>query len=105
MKIIDEDFLEQVRRRPACEFCGRRTRNGLDAHHFPIAKGMGNGSQLDHPWNLMALCRKCHTSHHAGNQPTRDQLYEVLECRELVTRLMIWTELNRILRLQKGDRL
>lgn len=63
MRIIDTDVLAAFRRKTACEWCGEPSRVGLDPHHFWFSRG---ASRLDHPWNLISLCRPCHNGAHAG---------------------------------------
>lgn len=53
----DRDFLEAIRALQ-CLGCGAQPPN--DAHHI---KTRGSGGGDDH-WNLMPLCRNCHTHVH-----------------------------------------
>lgn len=101
MKIIDEALLDCFRRKEACEWCHARTRAGLDPHHI-IAKGMGGGNRLDHPWNLVALCRACHQLVHQG-QILRIDLWAIVAAREGVLQEAIERELWSILRLPRSD--
>jgi 5-methylcytosine-specific restriction endonuclease McrA len=53
----DQDFLEAIKELQ-CLACGTHPPN--DAHHI---KTRGSGGGDDH-WNLMPLCRNCHTVIH-----------------------------------------
>lgn len=95
MIVIDEKLLDTFREAKACEFCSKPTPSGCDPHHI-IAKGMGGGGRVDIPDNLIALCRECHISHHAGAAPTTYQCFDVAgaragkmaeDCREMVWRV------------------
>lgn len=65
MKIVNEPLLRQFRSRP-CELCGHQPPN--EPHHV-IRKGIGGGSQIDHPLNLLTVCRWHHEWIHRGMQP------------------------------------
>lgn len=100
MIVINEKLLDEFRRKARCEFCGRKARGGLDAHHI-YAKGMGGGSRLDIRRNLVGLCRECHTSHHAGNEPLRCDLMALVATRENCLQDDIKEEVWRLRRTPK----
>lgn len=54
MIVKDEVLLASFRRKRRCEFCGADLRHKAEPHHYH-AKGMGGGSRLDIPENLIAL--------------------------------------------------
>lgn len=98
MTIKDEAVLDRFRQADRCEWCGCGTGGNADPHHV-MAKGMGGGNRLDHDLNIVSLCRRCHTAHHAGNGPTQEQLFEVIAKRELTAMVdLIKCELWRIQR-------
>ena len=82
MRVVDNDLLASVREQQRCEWCHRH--GPVDAAHV-FARGMGGGSRLDIPENLVALCRRDHNEHHAGKSPTRRELLEVASRREGVS--------------------
>ena len=101
MKVIDEAVLDHFREKTVCEACLRPLRYRAHPHHL-WARGLGGGSRIDHPWNLITLggnrdCN-CHGRHHDGNTPTRDFLIEVVAKREGVTADQVQAEIWRLLR-------
>lgn len=56
-----------------CEWCGVRCRERDPAHI--VSRGAGGPTNEA---NLVALCRDCHTNHHAGLNPTRAELFAVI---------------------------
>jgi 5-methylcytosine-specific restriction endonuclease McrA len=98
MILIDEDLLEAFRHAPNCEVCGAINVHGLDPHHL-LSRGAG---RVDHPRNLIALCRKCHRRHHAALVPTRKELFEIVAKREGCSIEMISETVWRIRRLPKS---
>ncbi len=62
MKVLNPDLLATYRTK-RCAVCSRNY--GVCGHHF-YAKGMGGGSQLDIPENLLPLCVECHDKAHWG---------------------------------------
>jgi HNH endonuclease len=78
MLIIDEPLLGYFRSKRVCELCRQPPREGerLQPHHVH-ARGMGGGSRLDTPLNLLALCGRCHSLVHQSTD-------EKLRCREVV---------------------
>jgi hypothetical protein len=101
MTIIDEELLDQFRRKTRCEYCKQHSRSGCDPHHYK-AKGMGGGKRLDHPWNMIALCRACHSAVHDGNIP-RCSLLLIIATREGAAQDAIEMELNRLIRLPRRN--
>ena len=71
MQIIDEPLLDRFRCQGFCEWCRQRTRQRIEPHHYFIRRGMGGGSRLDHPYNLIGLCgpglNNCHNRVHDGH--------------------------------------
>lgn len=81
MIVIDDDLLDELRRKQRCEFCGLRAR--CQPHHYH-ARGMGGGSRLDIRENLIALCPECHGKAH-GLKITRADIMEAIARREKKT--------------------
>lgn len=86
MTIDDPRLLSEFRTPGKCEWCGKWCRVREPAHLW--AKGMGGGARLDIRINLIALgstlafeCT-CHTDHHAGHRPIREDLLAVVANRE-----------------------
>jgi hypothetical protein len=104
MIIIDEELLDEFRHKTRCEVCGKRIWTGLDPHHI-FAKGLGGGSQLDIRENLISLCRWCHSSHHAGHNPTRKLLLLIAAKRENCAVEEIIAKKNRLLQSEKFNHL
>lgn len=71
MLIEREDVLAELRQATECGWCKKPTPHGCDPHHL-CTRGSG---RVDAYFNLMPLCRACHTSHHAGNEPLREHLF------------------------------
>ncbi len=63
MIVKNKALLAEIRRSKRCECCYQV--KPLDPHHYH-AKGVGGGSRLDIPENLLALCRSCHDAAHWG---------------------------------------
>jgi hypothetical protein len=82
MQLADEPVLDSFRKRCWCEWCRRDVHTGTDPAHV-YSRGAG---RVDHPLNLVALCRRCHTASHLGQRPTRDDLLEIVSRREGVSR-------------------
>lgn len=78
MTITDEDVLEWFRGNASCEHCGGRGQ--LVPHHIR-ARGMGGGSRIDHPFNLVALCALCHAKAHAPKDPIPPDAFEAIVAR------------------------
>lgn len=88
MRVTNESVLDQFRGPGICEVCGKRVRN-REPHHIQ-ARGMGGGSRLDVPINLVATCAAfsggddCHRKAHDGHIPRRVFL-EIVARREGLT--------------------
>lgn len=101
MRIVDERLLREFRGPGHCEFCGRWF-SQLDAAHV-FARGMGSGSRLDVPENLVSLDRYCHTSHHDGLAPMRCDLLAVIAAREGCLQHEIEAYIRLLQRLPRGS--
>lgn len=99
MTVTDETMLDRFRFARRCEWCRKTFLGGLDPHHL-FSRGCG---RIDVAVNLASLCRKCHTDHHYGNEPTRADLLAVVAAREKVQQFQIEEEIWRIRRLPKGS--
>ncbi len=93
MKIIDESVLDRFRGPGICEWCERKA-SSRDPHHVHT-KGAG---RIDHPWNLVSLCRECHNNAHLG-YITRYDFLAVVSTRERETQDAIEREIFRLRRL------
>lgn len=69
MIIENPALLAEMREPGRCRWCGRHAARRDPAH----IKSRGAGFSV---WrgNMVALCRDCHTSNHAGNAPTAADL-------------------------------
>lgn len=56
--IVDDAALQLIRSLNRCEVCNQR--GMVDAHHV-LHRGHGGGQRIDHSYNLLAICRLCHT--------------------------------------------
>lgn len=56
MRIVDKHALARFAGPGCCELCGRWCEQ-RDPHHWRIKRGHGGGCRMDHPWNLVAVCR------------------------------------------------
>ena len=65
----------------ACEFCNR-TDQRLEVHHI-WAKGIGGGSRMDVPINLIVVCKPCHDLAHKGDI-SRRELFGIAAEREVM---------------------
>lgn len=96
--------LDWFKARPRCEWCGKPNRSGLDPHHAIHKRGIGGGSRLDIPWNLVALCRwPCHEDAERGRITKADML-GVISAREGVPQDTIDAFLKRLRRSGKMTR-
>jgi hypothetical protein len=59
VRFESEAMLDRFRCARCCEWCGRWV-GRAQPHHFYHKRGMGGGSQLDIPENLVSLCPLCH---------------------------------------------
>ena len=62
MTRIDDDLLNELRNL-RCEICGHSPPSQV--HHL-MSRGMGGGSRVDHPLNLISVCGYCHAAIHNG---------------------------------------
>ncbi len=100
MKVIDEAVLDKFRTAHYCEYCQRWCER-TDPHHWK-PKGMGSGSRLDIPRNLIALCRECHNKAEDGNIP-RHVILALIAVREQVWPDAIEAEIYLLLRTPKEE--
>lgn len=100
MKVIDEELLRVFRNKLRCEHCGTATMFKLHPHHL-WCRGMGGGSRLDVPLNLIALCASCHGMVHDGHI-LRCTLIAIVAAREKVFQGDVCEEIYRLLRTKKG---
>ncbi len=109
MVIKDDAVLAKFRGPGPCEGCKKYFRQ-RDPHHI-LRKGIGGGSQLDHPWNLLGVCRRCHDKIHAatllikGRRATREDLFALVAIRESVPQHVVEEKLYELRRLPKGGKL
>lgn len=81
MKIVNVDAMIDLHEEISwCEFCDK-TGEKLDCHHI-YARGMGGGSRLDIPINLIILCRTCHDKAQNG-RISRRELWGIAAEREV----------------------
>lgn len=99
MKIVDETVLDLFRAAGECEWCHALCRR-RQPHHYWYSRGMGGGSRLDHPFNLVGLCVSCHAQAHAAII-SRRQLLDVVARREKVRTPEVLTTLWRLYRTPK----
>ena len=76
MTIVDLDLLATFRAATQCGWCRKPTPSGCDPAHL-WARGLGGAHRIDASFNLIALCRLCHTEAHAGNIAREDLLLMV----------------------------
>lgn len=85
MRIEDEAVLREMRGPGRCEWCGAYGPHREAAHI--LARGLGSGSRLDIPLNLVSLgiggwvgyaavC-VCHNDSHNGKRPTTEDLLTI----------------------------
>jgi hypothetical protein len=60
VKIVNKRLLKEMAKPGPCSWCGRPCPDGRDVHHWFIKRGMGGGTRLDIPENLISLDRFCH---------------------------------------------
>jgi len=103
MIVIDEPMLDLFRGPGRCEGCGKPCRR-REPHHIK-KRGLGGGSRLDIPINLIALgsafdCA-CHIKAEAGTLP-KAKLLEIVAGREGRTPEQVELEIYRLLRTRRG---
>lgn len=106
MKIVDKPLLDEMRRSPICQYCGRPTPSGCDPAHV-LSRGAG-GSDIRS--NVLALCRgfdagewiSCHHSHHTG-RITSDDLWRAIARRDNRTFEEVKAEVLYVRNLPKGS--
>lgn len=54
MLIVDESVLDRFRGPGRCGYCRKQVKRLEPHHHIP--RGIGGGSRIDHPYNLIGLC-------------------------------------------------
>ena len=69
-RIVNKKVINECHKYEHCMVCGC---DGSDAHHI-MSKGAGFP---DHKYNLILLCRKCHSLAHE-NKLTREYLFSIL---------------------------
>lgn len=102
MRVADKGPLAAYQGKGMCEWCRRSYLVRHAAHVY--ARGMGGGSTLNHPWNLVSLCWQCHWNNHNAREPTRQDLLKVVAWREQLRPEELLRELHRMLRLDKWGR-
>lgn len=100
MKLNSEETLTLFRTQTKCSWCGHGTPRGCDPHHYFFRKGMGGWGRLDHPYNLVALCRQCHTDAHFGHI-TRHDFLAIVAAREGVLQRDILEVLGTLRRMPR----
>jgi hypothetical protein len=100
MKIVNAKLVQEMGGPGLCEHCLAPSFH-REVHHA-LAKGMGGGGRMDHPFNLISLCGSCHDNLHDGNL-SREILWAVIAEREGVSVEEVKTEVYRIRALPKGS--
>lgn len=101
MKIISEAVLDRFRAVKKCQWCGREINEGRAHPHHWRHRGMGGGSRLDIPENLIAVDWWCHQMMEARVIHPDAVLY-VIALREKTTPDAIVDKINELLRTPKG---
>lgn len=77
MRIINKKALQEIRDLGECDVCHAPGNN--DAHHI-ITQGSGGP---DHRYNLLSVCRRCHTKIHSPfTFYTKEKQFELVSYRE-----------------------
>jgi hypothetical protein len=76
IRVTDDAVLDFARTLGCCEWCGRI---GPTEPSHAHSRGAGGGDTYE---NVTATDRLCHDSHHAGHEPTTDQLLATADRRE-----------------------
>jgi hypothetical protein len=101
VKIVNAKLVASIGGPGLCEHCLAPSLY-REVHHA-LAKGMGGGGRMDHPFNLIGLCILCHASLHNGSL-SREILWAVIAEREGVSVEEVKTEIYRIRALPKGSK-
>ena len=99
----DDKMLSLFRLAFSCSYCRQPTPGGTDPCHV-ITRGVGGGTRLDVPLNLVSLCRTCHNENHAGRSPTREELCELVGERYGYKSHEVLARLHRMIRAPKEAR-
>lgn len=83
MRIVDEQLLHSFRTKGRCERCHRPNPGGFTIPHHVFCRGIGGGTRIDHPYNLIALCHECHQAFHDG-RIDREDVVTIVADRERV---------------------
>lgn len=84
MILVNKPLLAEFRRR-RCEVCGNAPPS--EPHHV-LCRGMGGGGRIDHPFNLLSACLRCHRRYHDGNlmiggkRATKADMFAIVALRE-----------------------
>lgn len=101
MILPNERILGRFRLAQVCEWCGKRSRSGLDPHHYYYKRGMGGGGRIDIPLNLVSICRfPCHDDAERG-RIRREDFLAIVARRENMDPDEVVRILNGIRRLPK----
>ncbi len=103
MRIINEALLKEYRTPGPCEYCGNYSKQ-RQPHHALVFRGLGGGTRIDHPFNLIALggpfsC-PCHEDAHRG-RILRCDFLAIIAAREGRLQDEILAELDRIQKASK----
>lgn len=99
--VIDDDMLDYFRRKTFCELCGKPCPQGCDPDHVQC-RGMGGGSRIDTPLNIVHPCRECHNKRHAGLIP-RSRLWAIIDARYGLAPGTAQSSVNCLLRRNKAS--
>lgn len=96
MFIENKKALDSARNSVCCLWCRKACRP--DAAHI-YSKGAG---VLDVEWNVVPLCRECHTHSHSGKSPTTEELLAIVAKRWNCRPADLTRARHTILQLDKG---
>lgn len=97
---INDDLLAAFARQNKCEHCN--CQGPVEGHHI-FSRGLGGGTRLDIPINLIAICRRCHDGYHNRRDPTQAALLRIAARREGVTYNVAVDLMFRLRRDNGGD--
>jgi hypothetical protein len=102
--LVSEWTLERLRGLGRCEWC--RQWGALEPHHAIKKRGMGGGARIDHPFNLLAVDRRCHVylEAHGHLEAVRQRVRRLIAQREGVAEATIVEYLMWLLRVPKDRR-